>query len=98
MRRKQLPSKEEMLQNYTQEMKIRWEKGLKKHQAHIMGEEQHEYYADLAITAGLKPLQPVMSKLHNFSSLRFLDDLINFRKDVFRILDDEVFVKVVNEI
>lgn len=93
-RKKQLPAKDEMLLDYTNEMSQRWDKGFKKHQAHSMGENQNEYYDELAAAADLQALPPVISKLHNFSSLRFLDDLINFRKDVFRILDDEIFVKV----
>lgn len=92
--RKQLPSQEEMLEDCTNEMNLRWQKGFRKHQAHVMGEAQEKYYSDLAVAAGLEPLKPVISKLHNFSSMRFLDDLINFRKDIFRVLDDEVFVKV----
>lgn len=93
-RQKQLPSNDEMMQDFGNEMNQRWVKGLRKHQAHIMGEDQHKYYNDLAFAAGLEPLKPVISKLHNFSSLRFLEDLTNFRKDVFRILDDETFVRI----
>lgn len=93
-KRKQLPGNDEMFQDFDKEMNRRWEKGLRKHQAHIMGEDQYEYYNALACAAGLEPLKPVISKLHNFSSLRFLEDLTNFRKDVFRILDDETFVRV----
>jgi hypothetical protein len=91
---KRLPSRGEMLKDCENEMKQRWEKGLRKHQAHVMGEDQGKYYSELAAAAGLSPLKPVMTKLHNFSSMRFVDDLINFRKDIFRVVDDEIFVKV----
>lgn len=56
--------------------------------------KQNEYYEDLSKTAGIENLKPVITKLHNDSSLRFLDDLVNFRKDVYRIIDDETFIKV----
>lgn len=55
---------------------------------------QNDYYDDLANTAGIENLKPVITKLHNDSSERFLDDLINFRKDVYRIIDDETFIKI----
>jgi thioredoxin reductase len=91
---KQLPLKQEMLEEYEGDMNERWARGLKIHQAHLMGQDQNKYYADLSSTADIEPLKPVITKLHNLSSLRFLDDLTNFRKDVFRILDDETFIKV----
>ncbi|CAO1415183.1 unnamed protein product [Diamesa tonsa] len=89
-----LPSKAEMIEDTEQDMKERWDRGLKKHQAHMMGVDQNKYYADLASSADIEALKPVITKLHNQSSRRFLDDLTNFRKDIFRILDDETFVKI----
>lgn len=55
---------------------------------------QNTYYDDLANTAEIDNLKPVMTKLHNDSSERFLDDLVNFRKDIYRIIDDETFIKI----
>lgn len=55
---------------------------------------QNDYYDDLSKTAGIDNLKPVMTKLHNDSAERFLDDLVNFRKDVYRIIDDETFIKI----
>lgn len=92
--RKQLPPRDEMLDDHEKEMNERWSKGYRKHQAHLMGPDQNKYYDDLATTAGVEPIPSVMTKLHNFSSLRFLDDLTNFRNDNFRILNDETFIQV----
>lgn len=92
--RKQLPPRDEMLKDHEKEMNERWSKGLGRHQAHLMGPEQNKYYDNLATTAGVETIPNVMTKLHNFSSLRFLDDLTNFRNENFRILDNETFVKV----
>lgn len=92
--RKKMPTKETMLQDTEREMNDRWARGYKIHQAHLMGPEQNKYYSDLSTTAGIEPLKPVITKLHNESSQRFLDDLTHFRQDVFRILDDETFIKV----
>jgi dimethylaniline monooxygenase (N-oxide forming) len=92
--RKKLPSRQKMMREHEREMNERWSKGYKKHQAHMMGFEQSQYYEDLACAADIEPLQPVIAKLHDLSSLRFLDDLTRFRNDIFRIVDDETFIKV----
>lgn len=89
-----MPSKEDMIRDTEKDMKKRWDKGYKKRQAHMMGSDQIQYYNDLATTAHIENLKPVMTNLHNESSQRFLDDLVNFRKDIFRIIDDETFVKL----
>lgn len=91
---KKMPTKQEMLADTEREMQKRWDKGYKKRQAHMMGEDQNQYYDDLAATADIENLKPVMTKLHNESSQRFLDDLVNFRKDIFRVVDNESFVKI----
>lgn len=55
---------------------------------------QNTYYDDLSRTASIENLKPVMTRLHNDSSERFLDDLTNFRRDVYRIIDDDTFIKI----
>lgn len=92
--RRRLPSRQEMQEDQDKEMNERWSKGLKQHQAHIMGADQNAYYQELSSEANIEPLKTVLTKLHNLSSLRFLDDLIHFRREIFRIIDDETFVKV----
>ncbi|XP_065367668.1 senecionine N-oxygenase [Calliphora vicina] len=92
--RQNLPSQNEMLEDTKDKMKQRFAKGLKKRQAHMMGEEQGFYYNDLAETAHIENIKPVMTALHNESSRRFLDDLLHFRDDVFRIVDDKEFIKL----
>lgn len=92
--RKVLPTTEEMLADTERKMNEHFAKGFRKHQAHLMGEDQFNYYQELSTTANLEPLKPVIAKLHNFSSRRFVEDLSNFRYEIFRLLDDETFVKV----
>ncbi|XP_059622652.1 senecionine N-oxygenase [Phlebotomus argentipes] len=90
-----MPSRQEMLEDTQREMEERFQKrGYKKRHAHMMGPDQGKYYADLAECAGLVPLKPVITKLHNESSQKFLDDLTNFRNDVYEIVDDETFIQV----
>lgn len=83
-----------MMTDHRNEMEERLLKGLREHQAHLMGPEQGKYYLELADIADVEPLKPVITEIHNYSSSRFLDDLNNFRNDKFRIVDDEKFVIV----
>lgn len=80
------------------EERIEYEKrarqGLSKKQFHMMGPMQGRYYEDLAKTADLVPIPPVLTALHNDSSQRFLDDLINYRKDRYKIIDDHRFIQL----
>lgn len=89
---KALPTREEMLADHEAEMGTRWAKGYSKRQAHAMGGEvQGAYYADLASTAGIEPIPPVMTKMHIASNRRKNEDLRNYRNDVFRVLDGNEF-------
>ncbi|XP_055531321.1 senecionine N-oxygenase-like [Wyeomyia smithii] len=90
--RKQLPSREEMQADHDDEMKSRWARGLQKRQAHMLGGvSQAEYYDDLAATARIAPIPPVMAKMHIASNRRKNEDLSNYRNDVFRVLDEDSF-------
>lgn len=92
---KKLPSKEEMMEDTDREMKQRWERGLKKSQAHLMGTDLHEiYYNDLAVAADIEPLKPVLSKMFKKSLCSLIHDLTNYRKDVFKVLDDDDFILI----
>ncbi|XP_062563498.1 senecionine N-oxygenase-like [Armigeres subalbatus] len=91
---KQLPSQEEMEADTNAEMEERWSRGMKKRQAHMMGPQEDRYYEDLAHTAEVEPIKPVIKKLHKLCAFRFSEDLVNFRKDKFRIIDNETYVKI----
>ncbi|KAG8039044.1 hypothetical protein G9C98_003351 [Cotesia typhae] len=91
---KQLPSKEAMLAEEAAELKKKLDKGLEKRHFHMMGPEQGDYYDDLAKTAGITPLLPVLTKLHNESSMRFLDDLVHYREDRYKIVDDFNYIQL----
>lgn len=55
---------------------------------------QGDYYDDLAQTAGIDGIPPVMTSLHNESSRRFLEDLRNFREDRYQIISQNQFVEL----
>lgn len=83
-----------MLQDLERDSEERKAKGYGKRQAHLMGEMQNKYYAELAETAEIEPIKSVITKIHKVSYHRYLDDLVNFRKNQFKILDNETFVEV----
>lgn len=91
---KQFPTKEEMLAEENREKEERTRLGLPLRQFHMMGPKQGDYYQDLAKTAEITSLPHVLTKLHNESSKRFLDDLVHYRQDRYKILDDENFVQL----
>lgn len=88
------PAKELMYANTEQDMVKRWKRGYEKWQAHLMGEKQTVYYNDLAREASIKSIAPVIVKLREDSAERIVKDLLSFRNDVYRILDDENYVKI----
>lgn len=91
-----LPSKEDMYKDTNEEMEARWARGYTKRQAHLMGPAQEQYYSHLAIAADLKPIPPVMIKLHKESMRRLMEDFVNYRNDVYRIVDENNFVRLDN--
>lgn len=89
-----LPSEATMLRDSELEAATRGAAGLSARAAHCMGELQGEYYAKIAAAAHLQPLPPVLAALHCESSRRFLEDLVNFREDVYRIADENTYVQI----
>ena len=95
LKERALPSREEMLRAEAIEKDVRFNKdGFTKRQFHMMGPLQGSYYDLLANAADLERLPPVLTKLHNESSNRFLDDLVHYREDRYRIVDDENYEKI----
>lgn len=90
--RKKVPSKEQMLAEYSADMELRWQRGLTKKKAHYMGDGvQDEYYRSLAEKSGTKPIKACIAKMHTQSLLNRKEDFEGFRKVKFEIIDDENF-------
>ncbi|XP_072931635.1 senecionine N-oxygenase isoform X2 [Epargyreus clarus] len=87
-----LPSSEEMTEHWEEEKKERAARGYTKRQAHMMGPDQADYYISLSLESGASPLPPVFTKVHNDSSQKFLDDLVMYRSDIYRLIDEENFI------
>jgi len=91
--RKQLPSKEEMLSDFEREVverrELGFKRGLDNKKAYSMGPGIHEkYYAELAETADIEPIKPVIVKIFAKGLCNLLHEAV-FRDVNFRILDDE---------
>jgi dimethylaniline monooxygenase (N-oxide forming) len=90
--RKKLPTKKEMLVDTESEMNERWQRGVKTRKAHALGVGYQEmYYNDLAETAGIDPIKPVITKMFNKNRENHKNDFANYRRYKFTVLDDENF-------
>ncbi|XP_043256572.1 dimethylaniline monooxygenase [N-oxide-forming] 3-like [Colletes gigas] len=92
--KKDFPSKEDMLKEEKEELEKLLAKGLRKRHFHEMGHKQGVYFDDIANIAGITRLPPVISKLHDESSMRFLDDLVHYRESRYKIIDDYNFIQL----
>ena len=92
--KKDLPSKADMLRQEKEELVKREQEGLQKKHFHMMGPKQGDYFDDLADTAGITPLPPVFTKLHDKSSEGFLNDLVHYREKRYRIIDDYNYIQL----
>lgn len=70
-----LPSKEKMLEDLQREIDEKREKGVPEKHFHLVGLGQEEYFNDLADTAGIKRVPPVVCKIYCYvTGSRNLDD------------------------
>lgn len=92
--KKSLPSKKEMLNDMDQDIKERELRGLPNRKGHMLGEKQLHYYDDLAKTAGIDNLKPVIMKLYNENRKNQTENYLNFRSKNFRVVSDEEFVEI----
>ena len=91
--RKSLPTREEMLLDTEQEMEERWKKVPKhKGKSHFMGIEKHaQYYEELARTAEIEAIKPVVAKIFNYTVNQIFEDCDSYRNLIFKVKDDETF-------
>lgn len=89
-----LPAIEEMRRDTAEELQEKLSKGFPVSQAHMLGPYQRSYYSDLAKLAKTHDIPQVMIKIKDASFYRFTEDLLNFRRDVYKIIDDESYIHV----
>ncbi|XP_044263463.1 senecionine N-oxygenase-like [Tribolium madens] len=87
-----LPTKELMYKDTEEDIIKRKNKGYSEKQMHLLGHEQQTYFEELASTAKITPILPVICKIWSESDSSFYKDLKNFRKYKYRILNNNSFV------
>lgn len=88
---KKFPPKTEMMTDMRAQVQVHWNKGYRKHETHILAKEQQEYFDQLAQTANIEPLPPVLAAIHFNSVAALHDDPDGFRKYKYTIIDDKTF-------
>lgn len=91
-----LPRAEDMRMHTQRDLENRKVKGYTKRQMHMMGPDQQSYYNELAEDSDTAPIPPVLVKLRDLSVKNLYEDLLNFREDQYKILDENTFIKVSN--
>lgn len=92
---KSLPTTEFMLEETHQDEADRKAKGFPKKNAHYLGLEKHaKYYEDLASTADVKRLNPVIAKIFDKTVANLFDNFNTYRSINFNVLDDENFEEI----
>lgn len=87
-----LPPRDEMLQDMEADIEYRRRRGLPKKWMHKLSEDfQTKYYEDLAETAGLQPIRPVIMALFEESMRRRLASVQHYREDDFEVINDDEF-------
>ncbi|XP_058446206.1 senecionine N-oxygenase-like [Malaya genurostris] len=87
-----LPAEDEMLRDMEVDVEERRNRGMPKKFMHkLEGNLQPRYYEDLAQTAQIEPLKPIVMKLYDECMRRRAEDLLHYRDDRFEVIDDENF-------
>lgn len=92
-KREKLPTKEEMLEDTAKDIAERTNAGcFGRNKAHYLGTEfQQKYFTDLATTANIAPIKPVIAKIFAKGLCNLFHKSENFRSEAFKIVDDENF-------
>lgn len=84
-----LPSRHEMLADSENELKKRLALGWPKKKGHsIFGTLQREYYNDMSTTANIENVREIFMLIYEDCSERRSKEPINYRKDIYRIIDE----------
>lgn len=94
-KKKKLPSKEKLMEEFKSDEKDRWSRGIPRKRAHMLGFDLHEIYAeDLATIADIDPIKPVVLKIFNKSIYNLISNFNEYREKIFKIIDDENFIEI----
>lgn len=91
--RKALPLKEEMLEETNKHIETLKSKGYGNHKTHFLGPIKNcEYYAELAETAGIEPLKPVMGAVFDCCLEKIFSNYCTFRHFKYTFINDTEFI------
>lgn len=90
---KTLPTRKEMLGDMDRDVKERELRGLPMRKGHMLGDRQQAYYDDLAKTAGIDNLKPVIMKLYS-ENQKNQASYLSFRNYKYLLLNDEDFATI----
>ncbi|XP_065369570.1 senecionine N-oxygenase [Calliphora vicina] len=90
----EFPSKQEMMDELQRDLAERKEKGMRQCEAHKMGPKQYEYYKEMCEMTGITNIKPVVASIMQDCSKKYIYELETYRTYIFKILDDENFVKI----
>lgn len=96
---KELPTKEEMVEDLNNDKQLQFvERELPRKKFHYMGIGFHDkYYNALATVGELEPVKPYVIKMFEKGLCLSLFDYECFRREAFKVIDDENFIIVSND-
>lgn len=87
-----LPSHDEMVADSENQLRMRLALGWPKKKGHsIGGLLQRQYFNDLSATANIENVREIFLRIYEDSGARRSDDPVNYRLDVYNIIDEERF-------
>lgn len=93
-KKQKLPKKEEMFEDLEKDKKIQLiERGFSRKKFHLLGVGYHEkYYESLSEIANIDRIEPVIPMMFKESMSNLHQDFLNFRKVVFKVIDNKSFI------
>lgn len=82
-----------MLEDTHAQMEYHYQRSSKKHNTHVLGDEQKDYYKQLAETAGIENIPDVLVDIHRDSAYGLSHITSQFRKYKYTIKDNKTFTK-----
>ncbi|XP_052756556.1 senecionine N-oxygenase-like isoform X2 [Galleria mellonella] len=92
-----LPSHEDMTLDWQQRLNALLSQGKPLSHIHFLGEKEDDYYAELTKESGIERVPPVMFKIRTCDTEAKLENLYTYRNYTYRVLDNETFVRTVEE-
>uniref|UniRef100_A0A4P6D8U9 Flavin-containing monooxygenase n=2 Tax=Rhodnius prolixus TaxID=13249 RepID=A0A4P6D8U9_RHOPR len=89
-----LPSKQEMEAELLSKEHLKAEKGLRKCDYHMVGDDNVEYIDELCKPVGMTPIPSILLRIYFHGYERIFSDFKNFRYNFYRITDQDKFTVV----